>query len=174
MTEIQTIEDYLAEKNYVISAHVMTASPIDVNNVTYEGYTLKNKEAVLFVDWANLPNSEMYYNKDGRLELHPDYQGLAHMGFGKVIVSIIKDGAVAERWNILMDNGVETGIELNTEPDYSAVDERFKALDDKYLTPRVLAGLSTGDEYAQAQWAAHEAEAQALRDELAQAKAEAQ
>ena len=42
------------------------------------------------------------------------------------------------------------------------------ALDDKYLPPRVLAGLALGgDAYAEEQWAKHEAEAAPLRAELA-------
>ena len=44
---------------------------------------------------------------------------------------------------------------------------RLAALDAKYLTPRTLAGLAVGDEYALEQWRAHEAEAETFRIQLA-------
>ena len=44
---------------------------------------------------------------------------------------------------------------------------RLAALDAKYLTPRTLAGLAVGDEYALEQWRAHEAEAEPFRIQLA-------
>lgn len=44
---------------------------------------------------------------------------------------------------------------------------QLAALDAKYLTPRTLAGLAVGDEYALEQWRAHEAEAEPFRMRLA-------
>lgn len=41
-------------------------------------------------------------------------------------------------------------------------------LDDAYLTPRVMAGLATGDAYALEQWQAHEEAAKPLRERLAE------
>jgi hypothetical protein len=40
-------------------------------------------------------------------------------------------------------------------------------LDVKYLTPRVLAGLASGDSFAQGQWEKHEEECAPLRTQLA-------
>ena len=48
-----------------------------------------------------------------------------------------------------------------------AVKDKLKALDEVYLTPRILAGLASGDSYAAEQWAKHEAEAVPLRQKLA-------
>lgn len=48
-----------------------------------------------------------------------------------------------------------------------AIREQLAELDEKYLTPRILAGLATGDAYAAEQWAAHEREAAPLRQKLA-------
>lgn len=58
------------------------------------------------------------------------------------------------------------GVLANQCPE--AIKEQLAALDAQYLTPRVLAGLATGDEYAAAQWSAHEAEAIPLRERLAE------
>ena len=49
-----------------------------------------------------------------------------------------------------------------------AIREQLAELDEKYLTPRILAGLATGDAYAAEQWAAHEREAAPLRQKLAE------
>lgn len=49
-----------------------------------------------------------------------------------------------------------------------AIREQLNVLDEKYLTPRILAGLATGDAYAAEQWAAHEREAAPLRQKLAE------
>ena len=49
-----------------------------------------------------------------------------------------------------------------------AIREQLNALDEKYLTPRILAGLATGDTYAAEHWAAHEREAAPLRQKLAE------
>lgn len=53
---------------------------------------------------------------------------------------------------------------------YSAkgIKEELDRLDKQYLTPRILAGLSTGDEYAQGQWQEHEEKAAPLRNRLKQ------
>lgn len=48
-----------------------------------------------------------------------------------------------------------------------AIREKLAGLDAKYLTPRVLAGLSADDAYAREQWEAHEAEAGPWREKLA-------
>lgn len=53
-----------------------------------------------------------------------------------------------------------------------AIKEQLAALDAQYLTPRVLAGLATGDDYAAAQWATHETKAAPLREKLAELEAE--
>ena len=58
------------------------------------------------------------------------------------------------------------GVLANQCPE--AIKEQLVVLDAQYLTPRVLAGLATGDEYAATQWAAHEAEAAPLRERLAE------
>lgn len=47
--------------------------------------------------------------------------------------------------------------------------DRLNQLDAEYLTPRVLAGLATGDEYARQRWQEHEAQAAPLRERLGQA-----
>jgi hypothetical protein len=58
------------------------------------------------------------------------------------------------------------------EPEDAAADELLRlkdalySLDARYLTPRVLAGLALGDEYALAQWEAHEAQAAPLREQM--------
>ena len=62
--------------------------------------------------------------------------------------------------------GFPLGILASQCPE--AIKEQLAALDAQYLTPRVLAGLATGDEYAAEQWAAHEAEAAPLRENLAE------
>lgn len=54
-----------------------------------------------------------------------------------------------------------------TEKCPDAILDQLKALDEKYLTPRALAGLATGDAYAAEQWEKHEAEAIPLRQKLA-------
>jgi hypothetical protein len=43
---------------------------------------------------------------------------------------------------------------------------QLAALDHRYLTPRVLAGLAKGDEYAEAQWAEHEELAGPIREQI--------
>lgn len=48
------------------------------------------------------------------------------------------------------------------------VKEALADLDAEYLTPRVLGGLATGDEYALARWREHEERAQAYRQRLAE------
>ena len=53
------------------------------------------------------------------------------------------------------------------EKDEQGLRDRLAALDARYLTPRVLAGLATGDAYAAGRWEAHEAEAEPLREKLA-------
>ena len=53
------------------------------------------------------------------------------------------------------------------EKDEQGLRDRLAALDARYLTPRVLAGLATGDAYAVGRWEAHEAEAEPLREKLA-------
>ena len=55
-----------------------------------------------------------------------------------------------------------------TEKCPEAIREQLNALDEKYLTPRILAGLATGDTYAAEHWAAHEREAAPLRQKLAE------
>ncbi len=54
-----------------------------------------------------------------------------------------------------------------TDKSAKALKAALDKLDAKYLTPRVLAGLSQGDEYAKGQWTAHEEEAKPLREKLA-------
>lgn len=46
------------------------------------------------------------------------------------------------------------------------IKEELDRLDEDYLTPRILAGLSTGDVYAMAQWQEHEVKAAPLRQRL--------
>ncbi len=53
------------------------------------------------------------------------------------------------------------------DKDEDGVLEQLAELDARYLTPRVLAGLATGDAYAAGRWEAHEAEAEPLREKLA-------
>lgn len=53
-----------------------------------------------------------------------------------------------------------------TEKSEKGILEALKALDNKYLTPRILAGISTGDEFALQQWQNHETEAEPLRQKL--------
>mgnify|MGYP000009547400 FL=1 len=54
-----------------------------------------------------------------------------------------------------------------SKKDEQGILDALAALDAKYLTPRVLAGLATGDQYAAGQWAEHETEAGPLREKLA-------
>ena len=59
--------------------------------------------------------------------------------------------------------------ELATPDDRAAeIRAELNALDEEYLTPRVLAGLATGDEYALGRLAAHEERAVPLRAALAE------
>ena len=46
------------------------------------------------------------------------------------------------------------------------IKEELKRLDEEYLTPRTLAGLSTGDKEALARWQEHEEKAAPLRERL--------
>ena len=46
------------------------------------------------------------------------------------------------------------------------IKEELARLDAVYLTPRVLAGLATGDEYAAGRWREHEEKADPLRKRL--------
>ena len=55
-----------------------------------------------------------------------------------------------------------------------ALKKELDALDAKYLTPRVLAGLATGDAYAQSQWTQHEAEASPIRTQISELLANTQ
>lgn len=55
-----------------------------------------------------------------------------------------------------------------SKKDKQGILDALAALDAKYLTPRVLAGLATGDQYATGQWAEHETEAGPLREKLAE------
>ena len=48
-----------------------------------------------------------------------------------------------------------------------AIREQLADLDKRYLLPRTLAGLATGDDYAVEQWEKHESEALPLRQKLA-------
>lgn len=50
------------------------------------------------------------------------------------------------------------------------IKDRLVELDKRYLTPRVLAGLAIGDEFAAAQLARHNAEAEPLRARLRELK----
>lgn len=52
------------------------------------------------------------------------------------------------------------------------IKEELKRLDDEYLTPRTLAGLSTGDAEAMTRWQEHEAKARPLRERLAELESE--
>lgn len=52
------------------------------------------------------------------------------------------------------------------------IKEELKRLDEEYLTPRTLAGLSTGDAEALARWNEHEVKAQPLRQRLAELESE--
>lgn len=52
------------------------------------------------------------------------------------------------------------------------IKEELDRLDSEYLTPRVLAGLATGDEFAMSQWIEHEQKAKPLRERLAELEAE--
>ena len=45
---------------------------------------------------------------------------------------------------------------------------KLDALDTKYITPRVLAGLATGDSYAKTQWTQHETEAAPIRTQISE------
>lgn len=49
-----------------------------------------------------------------------------------------------------------------------AIREQLASLDAQYLTPRVLAAMTTGDEYALEQWRIHEEKAAPLRTRLAE------
>lgn len=57
---------------------------------------------------------------------------------------------------------------------YSAkgIKEELQRLDNEYLTPRTLAGLATGDQYAIAQWQEHETKAAPLRQRLEELESE--
>lgn len=48
------------------------------------------------------------------------------------------------------------------------IKETLKKLDDEYLTPRTLAGLSTGDTLAISRWQEHEEKAAPLRERLSE------
>ncbi len=54
-----------------------------------------------------------------------------------------------------------------TDKSAKALKDALDALDATYLNPRVLVGLSQGDEYAAAQWQTHEEQAGPLREKLA-------
>jgi hypothetical protein len=160
----------LSLMKYVMSVHAKTTQPIDKNQLVYDGYELKPGEAVLAVDETNLPNTNVYWREGNKLVPNPNYRDFAHL-HGKVRVSLIKDGAVDSRWDILMTDGVETGFVQNLELDVDEIPEQLRELDEKYLTPRVLAGIASGDEYALGQWNKHEEEAAPLRAKLAAAAA---
>ena len=48
----------------------------------------------------------------------------------------------------------------------SELKAQLDALDAKYLTPRVLAGLATGDSFAQIQWQQYQTEAAPIRAQI--------
>jgi hypothetical protein len=162
---------------HVMSVLVKTEEPIDVDNLTYGGYTLKRGESIWSVSDDAPENGVMYYSDEEKL--HPDPNYAMHLtGSDRLlVVSVITedpethDREVTSRWNLTIVGGTPVSLERNYEVDVSGYDAKFQALDEKYLTARVLAGIGLGDEYALAQWEAHEAEAQILRDNLAQAQA---
>jgi hypothetical protein len=164
-----------------MSVFAKVSGPIDPSVLTYDGYTLNPGESVLVTDETNPANTAIYWvTNDGVLEPHADWE-LISPRFDLTLVSVITDGAVLSRWWVGRDGvgGAVNTIEECFEVDTSGFDRQFAELDAKYLTPRVLAGLSCPEDsddyiYAKAQWDKHEEEAQVLRDLLAQAKAEAE
>ena len=81
----------------------------------------------------------------------------------KTIASIWTSAAAREA---LLAKPEKSAEELAQEAQ-AKIKGRLAALDAKYLTPRTLAGLAVGDEYALEQWRAHEAEAEPFRIQLA-------
>jgi hypothetical protein len=62
----------------------------------------------------------------------------------------------------------------SVESQISSLLSQLAQLDAVYLTSRVLAGLATGDSYAQTRWEEHEAECAPLRSQLAELREEAE
>lgn len=86
---------------------------------------------------------------------------------GKTVIPLYADGKPAGEQYLLRTlrfYGYPLG-ELSKNDEQGIIDA-LADLDAQYLTPRVLAGLATGDQYAAGQWAEHETEARPLREKL--------
>lgn len=111
----------------------------------------------------------VYQLADGR---YWDTQNAAYVDVpqeGRSIVPLYANGHPAGEAYLLRTlrfYGFPLGGLANQCPE--AIKEQLAALDAQYLTPRVLAGLATGDDYAAAQWATHETKAAPLREKLAE------
>ena len=110
----------------------------------------------------------LYQLTDGRLWDVNNASYINHDNGAEVVKLRTSEGVADETYLIrtLRFYGYPLG-EL-TEKCPEAIREQLNALDEKYLTPRILAGLATGDAYAAEQWAAHEREAAPLRQKLAE------
>jgi hypothetical protein len=160
------------DERYLLMIFAKVEQPIDLNVLTYDGYTLNEGESLLAVDGADPANTRFYMRMLGKLVPDPNFEQFGRQ-FRTILVDEIKDGDYHRRWFVRLTDGAVTGVEECSEINTSGFERKLKELDEKYLTPRVLAGLAEGDAYALAQWEKHEAEAQAIRDLLAQARADA-
>jgi hypothetical protein len=164
------------DTKYLISVFAKTVQPVNPDQLEYDGYTLTEGQSVLAVDEASHSGTEIYCVKDGRLEIDVSWN-LIGKQFPTVNVTVIRDAEVASRWDVLMSDGVSTGIRPDFTVDVSKILRELDELD-KMLTPRVLAGLSddpSSENYAYCKgvWDEHEALAAALRQQLEDAEATA-
>lgn len=86
---------------------------------------------------------------------------------GKEVVELFANGLPADEAYLaqtLAFYGYPLGELVMLSP--QGIKEKLAALDAEYLTPRVLAGLATGDAYALERWQEHEAQAAPLREGL--------
>jgi hypothetical protein len=136
--------------------------------------SLRDWESVLVTKEGSPSDTRILMRQGGELVPDPNWTTFSAM-HTLTLVSVIEAGEVASRWWVARDaEGTPCAFEECFEVDVSGYDLKFAELDEKYLTPRVLAGLAAGDPYALEQWNAHEAEAAALRETLPQAKADAE
>ena len=112
--------------------------------------------------------SDIYSIADGRLWAVEEARFIEIAPEGAEIIPLYADGKPAgEDYLIRTLRFYGHPLGELAEKDEQGLRDRLAALDARYLTPRVLAGLATGDAYAAGRWEAHEAEAEPLREKLA-------
>jgi hypothetical protein len=161
---------------YLISVFAKTVQPVNPEQLEYDGYTLTEGQSVLAVDESG-PGTEIYWVKGGRLELDGNWRKIGKQ-FQKVNVTLIKDAQVASRWDVLLTDGVTTGVRPDFTVDTEKILRELEELD-KTLTPRILAGLADDPEsenyiYCRLVWDEHEAKAAELRTQLENAESDAE